>query len=256
MFCCCSWVLSQDIWGMNMPNLPEVSYLGTSWLLFVFVTLASRQLTLLWWRLSSRDEYCRDTHNVLMMPLSRSSARPPCGSGANRHGSPCHVRRMLVSWALWRFTMMVSIAFITIIDGIDWAHRDWWWRRCLLLLVATVPSSNAFIVLTARIFNSLITIQTELSLEWFLLLLLLYKAIDQSSWSGCVVCCWLVQSIVANETFLHAIFVDNRQAHGLFKVQAKVFLMELSKLRIRLSRACLSPPHSMVDFRVTLVTQE
>ena len=26
-----------------------------------------------------------------------------------------------------------------------------------------------------------------------------------------------------NETFLHAIFVDNHQAHGLFKVQAKVF---------------------------------
>ncbi len=26
-----------------------------------------------------------------------------------------------------------------------------------------------------------------------------------------------------NETFLHAIFVDNRQAHGLFEIQAKVF---------------------------------
>jgi hypothetical protein len=33
----------------------------------------------------------------------------------------------------------------------------------------------------------------------------------------------LVQPIVANETFLHAIFVDNRQAYGLFEVQAKVF---------------------------------
>jgi hypothetical protein len=26
-----------------------------------------------------------------------------------------------------------------------------------------------------------------------------------------------------NETFLHAIFVDNRRAHGLFEVQAKIF---------------------------------
>jgi hypothetical protein len=33
----------------------------------------------------------------------------------------------------------------------------------------------------------------------------------------------LVQPIVTNETFLHAIFVDNHQAHGLFEVQAKVF---------------------------------
>jgi hypothetical protein len=29
--------------------------------------------------------------------------------------------------------------------------------------------------------------------------------------------------MVTNETFLHSIFVDNCQAHGLFKVQAKVF---------------------------------
>jgi hypothetical protein len=33
----------------------------------------------------------------------------------------------------------------------------------------------------------------------------------------------LAQPIIANETFLHAIFVDDCQAHGLFKVQAKVF---------------------------------
>jgi hypothetical protein len=61
--------------------------------------------------------------------------------------------------------MMASIASIAIIDGIDQAHRDWQWCRCLLLLVATVPSSDACVVLTARVFNSLITIETELSLE-------------------------------------------------------------------------------------------
>jgi hypothetical protein len=33
----------------------------------------------------------------------------------------------------------------------------------------------------------------------------------------------LVQPIVANETFLHAIFVDNHQAHGLLEFQTKVF---------------------------------
>ncbi len=33
----------------------------------------------------------------------------------------------------------------------------------------------------------------------------------------------MVQPIIANETFLHAILVDSRRAHGLFEVQAKVF---------------------------------
>jgi hypothetical protein len=56
---------------------------------------------------------------------------------------------------------MASITSITIID-IGWAHRDWQWRRCLLLLVVTVPSSDTCVVFTARIFNSLITIETEL----------------------------------------------------------------------------------------------
>jgi hypothetical protein len=60
---------------------------------------------------------------------------------------------------------MVLIASIAIINGIDWAHRDWRWRHCLLSLVATVPSSDACVMLTAGIFNSLITIETELSLE-------------------------------------------------------------------------------------------
>jgi hypothetical protein len=61
--------------------------------------------------------------------------------------------------------MMALIASIAISDGFDHAHRDWQWRCCLLLLVATVPSSDACDVFTARIFNSLITIQTELLLD-------------------------------------------------------------------------------------------
>ncbi len=35
---------SREIWGMNLPDLPEDSHVG---LLFAFVELASRQLTLL-----------------------------------------------------------------------------------------------------------------------------------------------------------------------------------------------------------------
>ncbi len=81
------------------------------------------------------------------------------------HSFPHCIRRTLILWALWRFTMMALIASIKISDGFDRAHRDWQWHRCLLLLVANVPSSDACVVFTARIFNSLITIQTELSLD-------------------------------------------------------------------------------------------
>ena len=58
-------------------------------------------------------------------------------------------------------------------DGVNRVHRalnfdranlNWQWRCCLLLLVATVPSSDACVMFTAKIFNSLITIQTESSL--------------------------------------------------------------------------------------------
>ncbi len=82
------------------------------------------------------------------------------------HGSPCRIRRTLVSWAFWCFTIMESITSIVISDGFNCAHRNWQWRRCLLSLVATVPtSSDACIVFTARIFNSLITFETELWLD-------------------------------------------------------------------------------------------
>ncbi len=81
------------------------------------------------------------------------------------HGSPCHIRRTLISWALWNFTLMASIASIAISDGFNRAHCNWQWRHCLLSLVVTVPSSDACVVFTARIFNSLITIQTELLLD-------------------------------------------------------------------------------------------
>jgi hypothetical protein len=65
----------------------------------------------------------------------------------------------------------------------------------------------------------------------------------------------VVQPIVENEFLIQEIFVDDSQAPGLFGVQAKV-LMEPSKLRIRHSRACWIPCHSMVDFRKMLVTEE
>jgi hypothetical protein len=61
--------------------------------------------------------------------------------------------------------MMALIVSIAISDGFDRAHRDWQWHHCLLLLGATVPSFDACIIFTARIFNNLITIQTELSLD-------------------------------------------------------------------------------------------
>ncbi len=160
-----SMFLSREIWGMNMPYLPEVSCLEDLLIVVAFVALPSWQLTLLRRWLSSRDEYHHDTHDVLTTPLLHLLVRPPCGSKAHCHGSPRWVSRTLILWALWRFTMMASIASIAIIDGIDWAHRDWQWHHCLLLLVATVPSSDACIVFTARVFNSLITIKTELSLE-------------------------------------------------------------------------------------------
>ncbi len=79
------------------------------------------------------------------------------------HSSPRCIRRTLVLWALWCFTMMALIASIAISDGFNHAHRNWWWCRCLLLLVTTVPSYDTCVVFTARSFNSLITIQTELS---------------------------------------------------------------------------------------------
>jgi hypothetical protein len=75
---------------------------------------------------------------------------------------------------------MALIASIAISDGFDCAHHDWQWCLCLLLLVETVPSSDACIMFTARIFVHLIAIQTELSFYQFLLFLVLYQAIDQS----------------------------------------------------------------------------
>ncbi len=62
-----------------------------------------------------------------------------------RHGSPCRIRRMLVLWALWRFTMMASIASIAISDGFDCAHRNWRWRHCLCCMpLINVPKKCTF----------------------------------------------------------------------------------------------------------------
>jgi hypothetical protein len=85
--------------------------------------------------------------------LLRLLARPPCGSKADRHGSPRCVRGAFVLRALLRITMMALIAFMAINDGFDGAHHDWGCRHCQLLLIVTVPGSNACVVFTARIFN-------------------------------------------------------------------------------------------------------
>ncbi len=146
-----------EIWGMNMPNLPEVSCLEdlVCCVRHACVAAIEAPLTMIvvvgW--VSSWYSQC--PHNAFVAFVGKA-ALWLC------YGSLCCIRRTLVSWALWCFTIMASIAPITISDGFDRAHRDWRWRRCLLSLVVTVPSSNAYVVFTARIFNSSITIETEL----------------------------------------------------------------------------------------------
>ncbi len=154
MFCCCSQHSRRGrSEALICPIYLRFSVKRTSRLLVVFLALVLRRLTLLWPWLSLQNEYHHDTHNILMTPLSRSLARPPCGSKANCHGSPCCIRGTLILWALWRFTMMALIVSIMISDGFNCAHCDWRWCHCLLLLVATVPSSDPCIVFTARIFQ-------------------------------------------------------------------------------------------------------
>jgi hypothetical protein len=98
-----------------------------------------------------------------MTPLSRLLVRPPCCSEADCHGSPRNVRGALISRVLLRIRIMALIASMAINDGFACAQCNWQCCCCLLLLIATVPSSDACNVFTARIFNSLINIQTELS---------------------------------------------------------------------------------------------
>jgi hypothetical protein len=66
----------------------------------------------------------------------------------------------------------------------------------------------------------------------------------------------LVQPIIADETFLHTINVDDHQAHGLVEVQATVLMASL-KIEDKAFKSMLeSPCHSMVDFRIMLVVEE
>ncbi len=152
----------REIWGMNMPNLPEVSCLEDLLVLACIrctcvaaIDAPLRMIVVVGWVLSW---YSQCSHDAFVAFVGKAALWL-------HHGSPHRIRRTLVSWVLWRFTMMALIASIVISDGFDCAHHDWRWCCCLLLLVATVPSSNVCIVFTARIFNSLITIQTELSLD-------------------------------------------------------------------------------------------
>ncbi len=116
------------------------------------------------------DDCCREMSIVVILTTSSWCLCCICWQGClvasevDCHCPSCQVRGTLVLWALWHFTMMASIASIAISNGFDCAHCYWWWHCCLLLLVVTVPSSDDYIVFTARIINSFITIQTEFSI--------------------------------------------------------------------------------------------
>ncbi len=159
-----------EIWGMNMPNLPEVyrleDLLVHGCFCCAYVAAIDTPLTMIvamGWALLWYSQ-CPD---VLMTPLLHLLARPPCSSEADHHGSPCCIRGTssrecygASQWWCWSHPSQSVMALI-----FDCTHDcHWQCRRCLLMLVATVPSSNACVVFTARIINSVITNQKELSL--------------------------------------------------------------------------------------------
>ncbi len=199
---------------------------------------------LLWWWLLSRDEYHRDTHGILMTPLLRSLVRPPCGTEADCHGSPHRVRGMLILWALWCITMMASIMSIAISDGFNCAYCNWRWRCCLLLLITTVPSYNACVVFTARIFNSLITIQKEspsgrpINLIGVCCSLSIGPA-NHREWN--LFTCNFYGRLSSTQSCQS----PSKGFDGFVKIEDEAFESMLE-----------SPCHSMVDFLVMLVTQK
>ncbi len=62
----------------------------------------------------------------------------------------------LISWVLWRLTMMALIVSITIGDGFNCVHCNWQYCHRQLLLVATTSSSDAHIPFAAALFTSLL----------------------------------------------------------------------------------------------------
>ncbi len=159
---------SPEIWGMNMPNLPEVSRLED------LLVLGCVHCAVIAAIHASCDDVCCCGMSIIVT-LMRSSWRLCCICQQGRL-----VALRLIAMALlvrleersscerfgtsqwWRWLSPLWSVLASIFDR---AHCNWQWRRCLLLLVATVPSSNACVVFTARIFNSLITIQRELSMD-------------------------------------------------------------------------------------------
>ncbi len=140
----CFLLLMQEIWGMNMPNLPEVSCLEDL-LVIVFIALASWRLTLLWQWLSLRDEYSCDTHNVLTTPLLRSLARPPCGFATalliTVEGCLSHERFVASQWWHWlqpSQSVMALIVPIVIGNGVIACCRLLW--LCLVPMLRCVHS--------------------------------------------------------------------------------------------------------------------
>jgi hypothetical protein len=104
---------------------PRLPVLGSPSFMVAFFVLTSRRLTHLWRLSTSRDEFRRVTHNILVAFVGEA--------------------------ALYGLTRCVRGArFMSILaprdDSINRVHRDWWWHQlhpsrlvhwCLLSLVAT-----------------------------------------------------------------------------------------------------------------------
>ncbi len=158
-----STFLSREIWGVNMPNLPEVSHLEN---LLVFGCICRTCVVAID---ASCDNDCRHGMSiVVILTMSSQHLGSICWQG-------CLVALRLITTALlvlleeclscecfgasqwwhWLCPLWLVIVLIFLCT-----HCNWQWHCCLLSLVATVPSYDACIVFTARIINSLITIQT------------------------------------------------------------------------------------------------
>jgi hypothetical protein len=77
---------------------------------------------------------------------------------------------------------------------------------------------------------------------------------NQFDWGVPLAVDWFSQSLQMKPFYMQ--FLWTIAKHMVSLKSKRRFLMETSKLRIRLSRACSSPCHSMVDFRIMLVMQE
>ena len=107
---------------------------------------------------------------------------------------------------------MASLVSIAISNGINHVHCNWWWHHHLLSLVLIVPSSDAHRTFAAKCLLVYIKVNegNYHSMINFFLLYCFNKWLTYWSWLGGVICCQLVQPIVANETFSYAVFFYNQ----------------------------------------------